>query len=168
MKSSVLTLSLAAVMLSSVAAPVAAETALAVMSIENQVAGLPWWNPDVAREFQDSLTSALRSRDGVQARKTDAQLPKGADASRTLQQSTLEKLVRPGDDYLVACSITTFQRTSGEGGTMTLEATTRVVEAETGEIVVARARASGKNRDQVLKGLMTEIAAKVLQRVGAR
>ena len=94
---------------------------LGVLRFTNQVAGLYWWRASVASELQDMLSSELVSTRAFQVlerKEINAVLSEqDLSASGRVSQSTLVKMRKiKGAKYLIAGTVSAFEKTSAKGG----------------------------------------------------
>lgn len=130
---------------------------IGVLRFTNQVAGLYWWRSSVASELQDLLSSELVSTRAFQVlerKEINAVLSEqDLSASGRVSQSTLVKMRKiKGAKYLIAGTVSAFEKTSAKGGKVRYKGLSvggkkeksyiavdvKVIDAETGEIVDAR------------------------------
>ncbi|MGD2084932.1 MAG: CsgG/HfaB family protein [Candidatus Aminicenantes bacterium] len=130
---------------------------IGVLRFTNQVAGLYWWRSSVASELQDLLSSELVSTRAFQVlerKEINAVLSEqDLSASGRVSQSTLVKMRKiKGAKYLIAGTVSAFEKTSAKGGKVRFKGLSvggkkeksyiavdvKVIDAETGEIVDAR------------------------------
>lgn len=131
---------------------------LGVLRFTNNVTGMWWWNTKVARELQDLLISELvsmRKFQVLERKEIDAVLgEQNLSASGRVDKKTLVKMRKiKGAKYLVAGTVSAYEQAKKKGGKIRFKGLSlggkkgktyiavdvKVIDAETGEIVDARA-----------------------------
>ena len=130
---------------------------IGVLRFTNSVAGMYWWRASVATELQDMLISELVStrkftvleRNEVNAVLSEQDL----SASGRVDKKTLVKMGKiKGAKYLIAGTVSAFEKTSGKGGKIRVKGISlggkkektyiavdvKLIDTETSEIVDAR------------------------------
>jgi curli biogenesis system outer membrane secretion channel CsgG len=130
---------------------------IGVLRFTNRVAGMNWWSSRVAHELQDMLISELMSTRKFQVlerKELNAVISEqDLSASGRISKRTMAKMGRiKGARYLVAGTVSAFEKTSGKSGKIRFKGLSlggkkektyiavdvKVIDTETGEIFDAR------------------------------